>query len=79
MMKQVKQTHLTLERGQTYRIAPTRPGTEFTCGQGMAWITMAEDPTDYILGAGEHLTLVARRPAVIQALGHLEFDLTPRA
>lgn len=79
MMKQVKKTHLILERGQVYRIAPAARGAEFTCDSGTAWITMAQDPTDYILCAGERLTLAARRPAVIQALGRLEFDLASRA
>lgn len=77
-MKQVKRTHLVLESGQTYRVAPQARGAEFTCDSGTAWITMAEDPTDYILRAGEHLLLAGRRPAVIQALRRLEFDLIPR-
>jgi hypothetical protein len=75
MMKQVKQTQVTLETGQVHRAAPGAGGMQFVCGQGTAWITMAEDPTDYILCAGEQLLLAGRRPAVIQALGHLEFDL----
>lgn len=78
-MKPVKQTRLTLERGQIYRIASAARGTRFVCGTGTAWITMAEDPTDYILCAGEQLTLTARRPAVIEALAHLEFDLNSGA
>lgn len=73
-MKQVKQTHLTLRQGEFHRAAAAR-AVEFVCDRGTAWITRADDPQDYILRAGEQLTLPGRQALVIQAMGPLELDL----
>jgi hypothetical protein len=74
MMKQVKQTHLTLRQGQFHRAAASR-ALELVCGSGTAWITRPSDPNDYILCSGEQLTLSGGGPVVIQAMGPLELDL----
>jgi hypothetical protein len=45
-----------------------REALEIECLEGRLWITRAHDPEDYLLDAGEGITLESARGLVIEAL-----------
>ena len=46
-----------------------------SCLSGMLWVTLEEDPADYVLAPGQALRLPAGRQAVIQALAAARFGV----
>ncbi|MCS6767101.1 MAG: DUF2917 domain-containing protein [Candidatus Protistobacter heckmanni] len=58
---------LQLEKNQVLQVADGK-GHRVVCYTGNLWITQYCDPKDFILGAGETLTLDRSGPAVIFAL-----------
>ena len=47
---------------------PDAAGVEIACSGGTEWITLDDDPRDFVLEAGERITLHEHRRALISAL-----------
>ena len=55
---------------------PDASGVGITCRSGSVWITVDNDPTDYVLEAGESFITSDHGRALVYALGEARIDLT---
>jgi len=51
---------------------------EIACDRGALWVTLDNDPQDYVLEAGERLSSREHRTAMVYALQPAALRLTPR-
>ena len=57
-----------LPKGSMFRIEGNRQGQIILCQAGVCWITQEGDPQDYLLEAGEKLTVERAGLVVVQAI-----------
>ena len=55
---------------------PDAAGVRIDCRSGSVWITLDNDPTDYVLEAGESFETDVHARALVYALGAARIDLT---
>src|SRR3569623_1742369 len=55
---------------------PDASGVSITCRAGSVWITVDNDPNDYVLEAGESFVTSDHERALVYALGTARIDLT---
>lgn len=58
---------LKLDRNQTVSFNKNLEGNTIRCDDGLAWVTVTGDPSDYFLGAGEEMMVIGKGKAVIMA------------
>ena len=61
-------TELDLDASQIYRIKPGRAGRRIEVVSGTAWVTQSGDQEDYILKAGERLTVPRGGVVIVQGM-----------
>ncbi|MFL5145336.1 MAG: DUF2917 domain-containing protein [Microvirga sp.] len=66
-----------LEHQAIYSLADAA-GVEVVCGEGTVWLTLDNDPRDYVLEAGETFTTAEHRPALVYALAPSRIALRAR-
>lgn len=69
---------LRLNHRAMYRLAHPA-GVQLTCREGSVWITLDNDPRDFVLEAGETFRTEESRPALIYALQPARISLAPAA
>jgi Protein of unknown function (DUF2917) len=77
-MNKIKQTPVSIDRGQLQTIEfKASENLSLECNEGTAWITMPGDVNDYVLKAGERITVSARRGSlIVESLSnHLELHV----
>ena len=75
-MNTLKQTHITLKRGETLKLSGEGQKFELFCMRGSAWVTLARDPNDYVVTQGMSLSLRAAKDLVLEGLSdELELDI----
>ncbi len=68
-----------MEDRQAMTLSRFSPSSRLVCVRGIVWVTLAGDPTDYVVRAGERFVLGGARKPVISAIGATEFYvLSPR-
>lgn len=70
-------TSLTLARQGVATIDNAR-GVDFTCTEGSVWLTLDNDPRDYVLEAGDTFQSNSRGRAVLYAFAPSRIDLVER-
>ena len=74
-MNNVKCIHISLNKGQLYRLDEGARVLCFQCKSGSAWLTVARDVNDYVVRAGEKVKL-GGKGLVIESLSEaLEMDI----
>ncbi len=68
---------IVLERDATWSFIPGRGRVRVACRRGTVWLTIAGDPRDRILGAGDHLIVEGRGRVAVQALEDAEVWVRP--
>jgi hypothetical protein len=68
---------LPLERAGFCRLSGDRRGARIRCSRGSLWVTQPGDPLDYVLRAGDGLTVTRRGTILVQALSDAAVQLTP--
>jgi hypothetical protein len=57
---------------------PDAADVQIECRSGSLWITLDDDPRDFIVEAGERFITDQHRPALVYALQAAQVDLQPR-
>lgn len=77
-MNTIKQSNISIDQGETERISNRRHARlSLLVSEGTAWVTIAGDPVDYLLKAGERLELTEdNEDLVVESLSkHLELQV----
>lgn len=78
-MNTVKQQHMSLNINEVRKVPSDYSGKlSLCCQEGMVWVTVLGDPTDYILYAGEEVEFNNERGIVVQSLSK-EIELEIKA
>jgi hypothetical protein len=61
---------LEIELGprEVRRLAGDHRGLHIACASGLLWVTQADDPDDYYLGAAEQFVVTKPGPVVVQGM-----------
>ncbi len=62
-----------MEDRQAMTLSRLAPSSKLVCVRGTVWVTLAGDPTDYVVRAGERFVFEGARKPVISAIGATEF------
>lgn len=75
-MNKLKQGHISLKRGQTLKFDSIDQNATLICRSGSVWVTASKDPNDYIVKAGDSITLDGKNQVVLEGLSaDLELDI----
>ncbi len=66
-----------IERSAFCRLGRNHRGARIRCSRGTLWVTQPGDPADYILRAGDGLTVTRPGMILVQALSDAAVQLTP--
>ena len=69
---------LVLAKGAVLSV-PDAAGLQFTCRRGCVWLTLDDDPRDWVLEAGGRFTCPHHRRALVSALEASGLTLRPLA
>jgi hypothetical protein len=70
----IDQAQLSLPRRGLLRL-PDAAGVQIACRSGALWITLDDDPRDFVIEAGERFSTDEHRTAIVYALRPSQFGL----
>jgi hypothetical protein len=70
-------SELRLEHRAVYSIADAA-GVHFACHEGTVWVTLDNDPRDYVLEPGETFSTLEHRRALVYAIEPARISLEAR-
>jgi hypothetical protein len=82
----IRMTHARSDTMEAFQLAarrlfdiPDAAAVQVRCTAGSLWITLDDDPRDYVLGPGESFSTGEHRRALLYALEPAAFDLAAQA
>ena len=77
MKVEFNEAQLSLPRSSILKLDDSG-GVRIACRDGAVWITVDDDPRDFVLEPGESFLGEARRPALVYALEASSIGVSPR-